>query len=72
MIERERRKLEDLEDEHFQLKRQLELSAADEQPAISERIKKHKEMLENQRKVFDDLEFRQLEVRAGAYKASLV
>ncbi|XP_052265266.1 pleckstrin homology-like domain family B member 2 isoform X3 [Dreissena polymorpha] len=64
VIERERRRLEDLERAKAGLERQLEVCAPEEQSALLDRIQRQKELVDVQRKVFDDLEFQQLESEA--------
>ncbi|KAL4228838.1 Pleckstrin y-like domain B member 1 [Mactra antiquata] len=64
IIERERLKLENLELQNGNLEKQLEQCTHDEQKCILEKLQRNKEMLDNQRKVFDDLEFQQLESEA--------
>jgi len=63
VIERERQRLEDLELQKSILERQLETCPAEEQITLLEKLQRQKELVDNQRKVFDDLEFQQLEVR---------
>lgn len=68
IIERERLKLENLELQNGNLEKQLEQCPRDEQKPILDKLQRNKEMLDNQRKVFDDLEFQQLEVNDKFYK----
>ncbi|XP_060573136.1 pleckstrin homology-like domain family B member 1 isoform X3 [Ruditapes philippinarum] len=64
IIERERKKLENLELQNGTLENQLELCSSEDKKSVMEKLQKNKEMLDNQRKVFDDLEFQQLESEA--------
>jgi len=64
VIERERCRLEELEGVKSGLERQLETCAPEEQAGLLDRIALQKEAVDNQRKIFDDLEFQQLEVWA--------
>ncbi|XP_052803297.1 pleckstrin homology-like domain family B member 1 isoform X2 [Mya arenaria] len=64
VIERERQKLEDLELYKAALEKQLETCASEEQAGLLDKIQRQKELVDNQRKVFDDLEFQQLESEA--------
>lgn len=62
VIERERQRLEDLELQKSRLEHQLETCPTEEQITLLEKIQRQKELVDHQRKVFDDLEFQQLEV----------
>lgn len=62
MIERERERLEELETENCNLEQMLESCPLEEQQELQTKYQRNKELLYNQRKLFDDLEFQQLEV----------
>ena len=64
-IDREKRKLREMEAKHFETEQLLETSARDEEELLLERFKKEHEQLEVARKHFDDLEFQQLEVKTS-------
>lgn len=64
VIERERRRLVELEEEQEELERQLATAPPEHQQVVLDRLHRHKEILDNQRKIFDDLEFQQLESEA--------
>lgn len=64
VIERERQKLENLELQNGTLEHQLDSCTSEERASLLEKLKKNKEQLDSQRKVFDDLEFQQLESEA--------
>ena len=68
MIERERLRLEELETENCNLEQILESCRMEEEQELLMKYQRNKEMLDNQRKLFDDLEFQQLEVRVRLYK----
>ncbi|KAL3886762.1 hypothetical protein ACJMK2_026735 [Sinanodonta woodiana] len=61
VIEKEHQKLKILEKEHYETEQLLESCSKEEEDALLERFQKHTEALENQRKLYDDLEFQQLE-----------
>ena len=62
-MERERLRLEELETENCNLEQRLEAcSSADHHKELMTRYQRNKELLDSQRKLFDDLEFQQLEV----------
>ena len=67
-IDREKRKLREMEAKHFETEQLLETSARDEEELLLERFKKEHEQLEVARKHFDDLEFQQLEVKKQVNK----
>ena len=62
-MDEERHKLQELESQHYTTEQLLENSITkDEEDSLLEQYQKEQEVLENQRKLFDDLEFQQLEV----------
>ncbi|KAK3612109.1 hypothetical protein CHS0354_031180 [Potamilus streckersoni] len=61
VIEKEHQKLKILEKEHYETEQLLESCSKEEEDALLELFQKHTEALENQRKLYDDLEFQQLE-----------
>ncbi len=61
-MDRERRKLRELEARHFETEQQLETCSREEEELLLDRFKKQHDQLEVARKHFDDLEFQQLEV----------
>ena len=63
MIERERQRLEELETENCNLEQRLEACTVEEEQELLMKYQRNKELLDNQRKLFDDLEFQQLEVK---------
>ena len=63
-IEQEREKLRLLEAQRYETEQLLENCREEEEEEIlSERLKKEQDQLDGQRRIFDDLEFQQLEVR---------
>lgn len=63
-MEQEREKLRELERMHYETEQQLETCAPEEEEDMTRRFRRIQEQIEVQRKLFDDLEFQQLEVRA--------
>ena len=61
-MERERERLEELQTENCNLEQMLESCPLKEEAELITKLHRNKELLENQRKLFDDLEFQQLEV----------
>ena len=61
-MERERERLEELQTENCNLEQMLESCPLEEEAELITKLHRNKELLENQRKLFDDLEFQQLEV----------
>lgn len=61
-MEKERKKLRDLEQKHYEVEQKLEDCSKEEEPGLLEQLQKYQESIETQRKVYDDLEFQQLEV----------
>lgn len=55
--------MRELEEEHYQTEQKLESCAKEEEEALLDQFAQEQEMIEAQRKKFDDLEFNQLEVR---------
>lgn len=63
-MEQEREKLRELERMHYETEQQLETCAPEEEEDMTRGFRRIQEQIEVQRKLFDDLEFQQLEVRA--------
>ena len=61
-MERERERLEELQTENCNLEQMLESCPLENEAELQVKYQRNKELLENQRKLFDDLEFQQLEV----------
>ncbi len=64
-METEREKLRGVESEHYQTEQLLDSSAfscREEEEQLQHRLQRQQEQIENQRRIFDDLEFQQLEV----------
>ena len=62
VMERERERLEELQTENCNLEQMLESCPLENEAELHVKYQRNKELLENQRKLFDDLEFQQLEV----------
>ena len=62
-MECERRHLQELERQHYKTEQMLENSTSkDEEEELLEQYQHEQEILDHKRKLFDDLEFTQLEV----------
>ncbi|XP_013410434.1 pleckstrin homology-like domain family B member 2 isoform X4 [Lingula anatina] len=61
-MDAERHKLRELEHKHYEVEQQLECCSREEEPLLLDELQKYQDAIENQRKIFDDLEFQQLEV----------
>ena len=68
MLEEERQKLHDLEHAHYQTEQHLEALCrrGDEDPFL-EKFRLEQDVLDNQQRICDDLEFQQLEVSSSFY-----
>ncbi|XP_071504556.1 pleckstrin homology-like domain family B member 1 [Diadema antillarum] len=63
-VEEARRRLQDLERQHFEFKEKIKTSPRDEQEALEDLARRESIQLDSERKKFEDLEFRQLEIEA--------
>ena len=67
-MEVERTTLRLLEKRHYELEQQLEsCTRPTEEETLSNAIHKQQELIDNQRRLFDDLEFQQLEVELSSH-----
>ena len=67
-MEVERATLRLLEKRHYELEQQLEsCTRPSEEETLTNAIRKQQELIDNQRRLFDDLEFQQLEVLLATY-----
>ncbi|CAH1797445.1 unnamed protein product [Owenia fusiformis] len=60
-IEREHTKLQQLEAQHYETEQLLDACSQEEEDGLLERYQQEQEALETQRKIYEDLEFHQLE-----------
>ncbi|XP_046572111.1 LOW QUALITY PROTEIN: pleckstrin homology-like domain family B member 1 [Haliotis rubra] len=62
ILEQERGKLRELEEKHYETEQQLEgCEATEEEETLQEKYQLEQEVLDNQRRIYDDLEFQQFE-----------
>ena len=61
-INAEREKLLELEKKHYEMEKLLETCEQGQDEQLHDNLHKDQELLDSQRRVFDDLEFQQLEV----------
>ncbi|XP_067678677.1 pleckstrin homology-like domain family B member 1 isoform X3 [Haliotis asinina] len=62
ILEQERSKLRELEEKHYETEQQLEsCEATEEEETLQEKYQLEQEVLDNQRRIYDDLEFQQFE-----------
>ena len=63
-VDEARRRLQSLERQHFEFKQKIETSPREEQEELQALARRDSIQLDSERKKFEDLEFRQLEIEA--------